>query len=215
RTDLSSVTREQALDHPTWEMGGKITIDSATLMNKGLELIEAHHLFGVPYPRIDVVVHPQSLIHSLVHLNDGATLAHLGHPDMRVPISYALHHPERADVPVPTLDLAEVGALTFEQPDTETFPCLRLAREAGQAGGLAPCVLNAANEVAVGAFLGDQLPFGAISEVVERTLEAIPPERPSHFADLFEADALARKRAAAEATQLGAAGSATSNGGPS
>ena len=215
RTDLSSVTREQALDHPTWEMGGKITIDSATLMNKGLELIEAHHLFGVPYPRIDVVVHPQSLIHSLVHLNDGATLAHLGHPDMRVPISYALHHPERADVPVPTLDLAEVGALTFEQPDTETFPCLRLAREAGQAGGIAPCVLNAANEVAVGAFLGDQLPFGAISEVVERTLEAIPPERPSHFADLFEADALARKRAAAEATQLGAAGSATSNGGPS
>ncbi|MGB6424424.1 MAG: 1-deoxy-D-xylulose-5-phosphate reductoisomerase, partial [Solirubrobacterales bacterium] len=215
RTDLSSVTPEQALDHPTWEMGGKITIDSATLMNKGLELIEAHHLFGVPYPRIDVVVHPQSLIHSLVHLNDGATLAHLGHPDMRVPISYALHHPERADLPVPTLDLAEVGALTFEQPDTETFPCLRLAREAGQAGGIAPCVLNAANEVAVGAFLGDQLPFGAISEVVERTLEAIPPERPSHFADLFEADALARKRAAAEATQLGAAGSATSNGGPS
>ena len=172
RTDLSAVTREEALAHPTWEMGGKITIDSATLMNKGLELIEAHHLFGVPYGRIDVVVHPQSLIHALIHLNDGATLAHLGAPDMRVPISYALHGPERIDLPVPSLDLAEIGSLTFEPPDTETFPCLRLAREAGEEGGTAPCVLNAANEVAVAAFLDGALPFAGIAAVVEASLEA-------------------------------------------
>ena len=128
--ELEDVTVEEALQHPTWAMGGKITIDSATLMNKGLEVIEAHHLFGTPYDRIDVVVHPQSIVHALVTLCDGATLAHLGHPDMRVPIAYALHHPERVDVPVKPLDLAEVGALTFEPPDEETFPCLRLAREA-------------------------------------------------------------------------------------
>ena len=134
RTDLDSVTREEALAHPTWEMGGKITIDSATLMNKGLELIEAHHLFGVPYDRIDVVVHPQSIVHALVHLNDGASLAHLGYPDMRVPISYALNYPERADVPVRPLDLVELGALTFEAPDLDSFPCLRLAREAARGG---------------------------------------------------------------------------------
>src|SRR4029450_1699283 len=121
RTDLADVTREEALAHPTWEMGGKITIDAATLMNKGLELIEAHYLFGVPYERIDVVVHPQSIVHSLVHLNDGATLAHLGYPDMKVPISYALNFPERAGVDVPTLDLAAAGDLTFERPDEETF----------------------------------------------------------------------------------------------
>ena len=163
RTDLDGVTLEEALAHPTWAMGGKITIDSATLMNKGLELIEAHHLFGVPYDRIDVVVHPQSIVHALVQLNDGASLAHLGYPDMRVPISYALHHPERADVPVPLLDLAEIGALTFEPPDTRTFACLRLAREAAAAGGTAPCVLNAANEVAVHAFLRGELPFTGIA----------------------------------------------------
>src|SRR5947207_4907506 len=122
RTDLSGVTPADALAHPTWEMGGRITVDCATLMNKGFELIEAHHLFGLPYERVDVVVHPQSIVHGLVHLNDGATLAHLGHPDMRVPISYALHFPERADVKVPALDLASVGELTFEEPDTETFP---------------------------------------------------------------------------------------------
>ena len=130
RSDLDDVTREEALAHPTWDMGGRITIDSATLMNKGLELIEAHHLFGTPYDRIDVVVHPQSIIHALVHLNDGASLAHLGYPDMRVPISYALHYPDRADVPVRNLDLVDLGELTFEAPDTGTFPCLRLAREA-------------------------------------------------------------------------------------
>ena len=135
RDDLSGVSVADALAHPTWKMGGRITIDSATLMNKGFEAIEAHHLFGVPYERIDVVVHPQSLVHSLIHLNDGSSLAHLGYPDMRVPISYALHYPERADVDVPQLDLAAVGALTFEEPDPETFACLRLALEAGRGGG--------------------------------------------------------------------------------
>jgi 1-deoxy-D-xylulose-5-phosphate reductoisomerase len=192
RADLEGVTREEALAHPTWEMGGKITIDSATLMNKGLELIEAHHLFGVPYERIDVVVHPQSIVHALVHLNDGASLAHLGYPDMRVPISYALHHPERADVPVPMLDLVEVGALTFEPPDVETFACLRLAREAAVAGGTAPCVLNAANEVAVHAFLRGELEFAGIARVIESTLAELPAQPVRHFSDLYEADALAR-----------------------
>jgi 1-deoxy-D-xylulose-5-phosphate reductoisomerase len=193
RSDLEDVSREEALAHPTWDMGGKITIDSATLMNKGLELIEAHHLFGVPYERIDVVVHPQSIVHALVHLNDGASLAHLGYPDMRVPISYALHHPERADVPVPMLDLVEVGALTFERPDVDGFPCLRLAREAAQAGGTAPCVMNAANEVAVHAFLRGELSFTGIARVIESTLTELPPQPVRHFSDLYEADAQARE----------------------
>jgi 1-deoxy-D-xylulose-5-phosphate reductoisomerase len=193
RTDLDGVTPEEALAHPTWDMGGKITIDSATLMNKGLELIEAHHLFGTPYERIDVVVHPQSIVHALVHLNDGATLAHLGYPDMRVPISYALHHPERADVPVRTLDLVELGELTFEAPDTETFACLRLAREAAQAGGTAPCVLNAANEVAVHAFLRGELSFTGIARVIESTLSELPARPVRHFSDLYEANSTARE----------------------
>jgi len=161
-----------------------------------------------------VVVHPQSLVHSLIHLNDGATLAHLGYPDMRVPISYALHHPERADVPVPTLDLVEAGELTFEEPDAETFRCLALARSAGVAGGTAPCTLNAANEEAVAAFLAGRLPFAAIAAVVERALEAIPAERPTHFEDLFEADARAREVAADAAEELGGTLSGASpNGG--
>ena len=195
RTDLETVTREEALAHPTWEMGGKITIDSATLTNKGLELIEAHHLFGVPYGRIDVVVHPQSIVHAMVHLNDGASLAHMGYPDMRVPISYALNYPQRADVDVPELDLAAVGELTFEAPDTETFPCLRLAREAGEAGGTAPAVLNAANEVAVEAFLAGRIAFNGIPEVIERTLGAVPSAPVEHFEQLFEVDAAARDHA--------------------
>jgi 1-deoxy-D-xylulose-5-phosphate reductoisomerase len=190
--ELAGVTVEEALAHPTWEMGGKITIDSATLMNKGLEVIEAQRLFGVPLDRIDVVVHPQSIIHALVHLNDGASLAHMGYPDMRVPISYALHHPERADVPVPALDLAQVGELTFEPPDERTFPCLRLAREAGAAGGTAPCVLNAANEVAVQAFLDGEIPFTAIAEVIDRALAGHEPGPVRHFSDLYRADAEAR-----------------------
>jgi 1-deoxy-D-xylulose-5-phosphate reductoisomerase len=193
RTDLDGVTREEALAHPTWDMGGKITIDSATLMNKGLELIEAHHLFGIPYDRLDVVVHPQSIVHALVQLNDGASLAHMGYPDMRVPISYALHHPDRADVPVAPLDLAELGELTFERPDVGTFPCLRLAREAALAGGTAPCVLNAANEVAVHAFLRGELSFTGIARVIESTLTELPARPVRHFSDLYEADTQARE----------------------
>jgi 1-deoxy-D-xylulose-5-phosphate reductoisomerase len=193
RTDLDDVTREEALAHPTWDMGGRITIDSATLMNKGLELIEAHHLFGTPYDRIDVVVHPQSIIHALVHLNDGASLAHLGYPDMRVPISYALHYPDRADVPVRNLDLVDLGELTFEAPDTDTFTCLRLAREAAEAGGTAPCVLNAANEVAVHAFLRGELPFTGIARVIDSTLSELPGRPVRHFSDLYEADSAARE----------------------
>jgi 1-deoxy-D-xylulose-5-phosphate reductoisomerase len=194
--ELEDVTREDALAHPTWDMGGKITVDSATLMNKGLELIEAHHLFGLAYDRIDVLVHPQSIVHSLIHLNDGASLAHLGYPDMRVPISYALHYPERADVPVPTLDLAEVGQLTFERPDVETFSCLRLAGEAAAAGGTAPCTLNAANEVAVHAFLGGEIAFPDIAAVIERALGELEPRPVGHFSDLYKADAEARAVAA-------------------
>jgi 1-deoxy-D-xylulose-5-phosphate reductoisomerase len=193
RTDLESVTREEALAHPTWDMGGKITIDSATLMNKGLELIEAHHLFGLPYDSIDVVVHPQSIVHALIHLNDGASLAHLGYPDMRVPISYALSYPERADVPVRTLDLVDVGALTFEAPDLDSFPCLRLAREAAETGGTAPCILNAANEVAVHAFLAGDLSFTGIARVIESTLAELPVQPVRHFSDLYSADAQARE----------------------
>jgi 1-deoxy-D-xylulose-5-phosphate reductoisomerase len=197
RTDLSGIAPGEALAHPTWEMGGRITIDSATLMNKGFEMIEAHHLFGVPYERIDVVVHPQSIVHALIHLNDGASLAHLGYPDMKVPISYALHLPDRADVDVPRLDLAGVGVLTFEEPDTGTFGCLRLAREAGEAGGTAPCVLNAADEVAVEAFLAERISFTEIPEVIEQTLEAVQGGPVRHFDDLFDVDAAAREHARA------------------
>jgi 1-deoxy-D-xylulose-5-phosphate reductoisomerase len=194
--ELEDVTVKQALAHPTWDMGGKITIDSATLMNKGLELIEAHHLFGTPYERIDVVVHPQSIVHSMIQLCDGATLAHLGYPDMRVPISYALHYPDRVDVPLKPLDLVAVGALTFEPADQDTFSCLRLAREAARAGGTAPCTLNAANEIAVHAFLRGRLRFLEIAAVIEQTLAGLPA-RPVHsFDSLAEADAEARRVAA-------------------
>jgi 1-deoxy-D-xylulose-5-phosphate reductoisomerase len=196
RSDLEDVTVEEALRHPTWAMGGKITIDSATLMNKGLELIEAHHLFGTPYERIDVVVHPQSIVHSYILLCDGAALAHLGYPDMRVPISYALHHPERVDVPVKPLDLAAIGALTFEPVDDAAFPCLGLARAAARAAGTAPCVLNAANEVAVHAFLGGRLDFLGIPAVIEQTLERLPAAPVRAFESLYEADREARAVAA-------------------
>jgi 1-deoxy-D-xylulose-5-phosphate reductoisomerase len=194
--ELEEVTVEQALAHPTWAMGGKITIDSATLMNKGLELIEAHYLFGTPYERIDVVVHPQSIVHSLVQLCDGATLAHLGYPDMRVPISYALHYPERVDVPVEPLDLVALGALTFEAPDEETFACLRLAREAAVAGGTAPCTLNAANEIAVHAFLAGRLRFLDVAAVIEETLARLPAKQVHSFDSLADADREARSAAA-------------------
>jgi 1-deoxy-D-xylulose-5-phosphate reductoisomerase len=190
---LAEVTVKQALAHPTWAMGGKITIDSATLMNKGLELMEAHHLFGTPYERIDVVVHPQSLIHGLVQLADGAMLAHIGPKDMRIAISYALHGATSIDLPIAALDLVQVGALTFEPVDLEVFPCLRLAREAAQAGGTAPCVLNAANETAVHAFLSGRLPFLGIAEVIERTLEVLPGGPIRAFESLYEADREARR----------------------
>src|SRR5437764_6750096 len=172
RDELADVTPEQALAHPTWSMGPKITIDSATLANKGLEIVEAHFLFGLPYERIEVVVHPTSVVHALVRFRDGAALAHLGYPDMRVPISYALTYPERAATPLPQLDLASGLTLEFSAPDLETFPLLALAREAGRLGGTYPCAYNAANEVAVAAFLDRRLPFLAIADVVEDALAA-------------------------------------------
>src|SRR5204863_10160088 len=156
-----------------WNMGPKITIDFATLANKGLELVEAHFLFGLPYERIDVVVHPASIVHSLVRFRDGATLAHLGYPDMRVPISYALTYPERAATPIAPLDLASGLSLEFGAPDLETFTMLALARAAGERGGTYPCAYNAANEVAVAAFLDGRLPFLGIAEVVEEALDAV------------------------------------------
>ena len=192
RAELAEVTVDEALAHPTWDMGGKISIDSATLMNKGLEVIEAFHLFGVPYERIEVVVHPQSIVHSMITLCDGAALAHLGNPDMGVPISYALHYPDRVDVPVAPLDLTEVGALTFEPVDEEAFPALGLARAAAVAGGTAPCVLNAANEVAVHAFLRGKLSFLGIPAVIEGALERLPAGRVRAFESLYEADREAR-----------------------
>jgi len=196
RAELAEVTVDEALAHPTWDMGGKISIDSATLMNKGLEVIEAYHLFGIPYERIDVVVHPQSIVHSMITLIDGAALAHLGNPDMRVPISYALHYPDRVDVPVRALDLTEIGALTFEPVDEGAFPALGLARAAAIAGGTAPCVLNAANEVAVHAFLSGKLSFLGIPAVIEGALERLPATRVRAFESLYEADRQARAVAA-------------------
>ncbi len=193
--DLAGVTVEDALAHPTWAMGGKITIDSATLMNKGLELMEAHHLFGTPYDRIDVVVHPQSLIHGLVQLADRATLAHIGPRDMRVAISYALHGGQSVDLPLEPVDLVAEGALTFEPVDLDAFPALGLARESAVTGGTAPCVLNASNEVAVYAFLDGRIPFTGIAAVIESVLEEIPSTAVGHFDDLFAVDAEARLRA--------------------
>jgi 1-deoxy-D-xylulose-5-phosphate reductoisomerase len=193
--ELREVDVASALAHPTWDMGQKNTIDSATLMNKGLEVIEAHHLFGFPYERIGVVVHPESIVHAVIHLNDGASLAHIGYPDMRVPISYALYFPDRADVPVETLDLVAMGTLTFQAPDVEAFPCLSLARDAAAAGGTGPCVLNAANEVAVHAFVSEKLAFLDIPRVIEGTLELSAPQPVRSFDDLYEADADAREQA--------------------
>jgi 1-deoxy-D-xylulose-5-phosphate reductoisomerase len=202
RAELAEVTVEQALDHPTWAMGGKITIDSATLMNKGLEVMEAHHLFGTPYERIDVVVHPQSLVHGLIQLADGAMLAHIGPKDMRIAISYALHGGESAALGIEPLDLVQVGELTFEQVDLDAFPCLRLAGEAARAGGTAPCVLNAANEIAVHAFLKGGLRFLEIAEVIERTLDELGSEPVRAFESLYEADRQARELAAALVASL-------------
>jgi 1-deoxy-D-xylulose-5-phosphate reductoisomerase len=195
RAQLEAVSIADALAHPTWAMGGKITIDSATLMNKGLELMEAHHLFGTPYEQIDVVVHPQSLIHGLIQLADGAMLAHLGPPDMRIAISYALHGAASVGLPIEPLDLVAVSELTFEAIDHEAFPCLGLARAAAKAGGTAPCVLNAANEIAVHAFLEGRLPFTGIAAVIEQTLDTLPSTPVRAFESLYEADRAARELA--------------------
>jgi 1-deoxy-D-xylulose-5-phosphate reductoisomerase len=195
REQLREVSVEQALAHPTWSMGGKITIDSATLMNKGLEVMEAHHLFGTPYQDIDVVVHPQSLIHGLVQLADGAMLAHVGPHDMRIAISYALHHGESVDLAIEPVDLVSAGTLSFEPVDLETFPCLRLAREAALAGGTAPCILNAANEVAVHAFLSSRIAFDGIPAVIDHALQSLGSAPVRSFDSLYEADRLARAAA--------------------
>jgi 1-deoxy-D-xylulose-5-phosphate reductoisomerase len=193
REELDEVGPEQALAHPTWQMGRKITVDSATLANKGLELIEAHFLFGLPYGRIDVVVHPTSIVHAIVRFRDGAALAHVGYPDMRVPISFALTYPDRAATPVPSLDLSRPLTLEFEPPDLHTFPLLRLAREAGERGGTLPCVFNAANEVAVEAFLAGRIPFLAIADVVAEALAAADGSPARDLDELVEVDAAARR----------------------
>jgi 1-deoxy-D-xylulose-5-phosphate reductoisomerase len=193
RSELEDVTPEDALAHPTWQMGPKITVDSATLANKGLEVLEAHFLFGLEYDRIEVVIQPTSLVHALVRFRDGAALAHLGYPDMRVPISFALTYPEREAVVLEPLDVASGLTLEFEAVDTEAFPLLGLARRAGELGGTYPCAFNAANEVAVAAFLGGRLPFLAIAEVVEETLERSDGKPARDLGELIEADAEARR----------------------
>lgn len=172
RDELEDVTAAAALKHPTWNMGAKITIDSSTLMNKGLEVIEAHHLFAMPYDRISVVVQPQSAIHSMVEFTDGSVKAHLGTTDMRIPIQYALSYPERWDAPVEPLDFTKLGSLEFAAPDTDTFRCLALARHAGATGGTLPCVMNAANEIAVAAFLADGIGYLDIARCVEAAMDA-------------------------------------------
>ena len=195
RDELEDVTPEEALAHPTWSMGPKITIDSATLANKGLELIEAHFLFEVPYERIDVVLQPTSIVHALVRFRDGASLAHLGYPDMRVPIAFALTYPERTATPVEPLDFTQGLVLEFEPPDLETFPLLALARSAGERGGTYPCAFNAANEVAVAAFLEGRLPFLGIAATVEETLAEVDGTPARELSELVEADREARRLA--------------------
>jgi 1-deoxy-D-xylulose-5-phosphate reductoisomerase len=193
---LNDVTPLQALQHPNWSMGNKITIDSATLMNKGLEVIEAHWLFGKPASDISVIVHPQSIIHSMVEFSDGSVKAQLGLPDMKLPILYALTFPDRIATTHERLDLSAIGSLTFEPPDTEAFPCLRLAYEALERGGTAPAILNAANEIAVAAFLAGTLNFPAIPEVIEECLGTLPIDSAERLEDILEADTRARETAA-------------------
>jgi 1-deoxy-D-xylulose-5-phosphate reductoisomerase len=195
RAELAGITPDQACKHPNWVMGRKISVDSATLMNKGLEVIEAHHLFAAPAEVIDVVVHPQSLIHSMVEYVDGSVLAQLGNPDMRTAIAHALAWPERIESGVPSLDLARCAPLQFEPPDLATFRCLALAFQALRAGGDAPAVLNAANEIAVEAFLGGALPFLSIADVVESVLAELPAQAVVDVGTLCERDAMAREAA--------------------
>jgi len=195
RADMACVTPEQAVRHPNWSMGAKISIDSATMMNKGLELIEAGHLFPVGLDRIEILVHPQSVIHSLVEYQDCSTLAQLGAPDMRIPIAHSLAWPRRMASPCAPLDLVAIGRLDFEAPDEERFPALRLARAAGEAGGALPAVLNAANEVAVAAYLARHIGFLDISAIVERVLSSYSGEQPATIADVLDADRVARESA--------------------
>ena len=195
RDELRDITPAQALAHPTWNMGPKITIDSSTLMNKGLEVIEAHHLFAMPYDRIRVVVQPQSAIHSMVEFSDGSVKAHLGTTDMRIPIQYALSYPERWDAPVEPLDFTKLGSLEFAAPDLDTFRCLALARAAGEEGGTLPCVMNAANEVAVAAFLAGEGSYLGIAECVEAVMDAHTVEKVESVDQLLEIDAWAREAA--------------------
>ena len=191
--DMRVATPAQAVAHPNWTMGAKISVDSATLMNKGLELIEAHYLFGLPSERIDILVHPQSVIHSLVEYVDGSVLAQLGSPDMRIPIAYALAWPDRMPTPAQRLNLVDIARLDFGEPDLERFPALRLAREALEAGGSAPPVLNAANEVAVATFLGGRIQFPDISRLVESALERNERPGPQSIEDVFEIDREVRR----------------------
>ncbi|MDQ1479445.1 MAG: 1-deoxy-D-xylulose-5-phosphate reductoisomerase [Actinomycetota bacterium] len=193
-TELATVTRAEALRHPTWTMGEKITIDSSTLMNKGLEVIEAHELFGVDYDRIDVVVHPQSIVHGMVEFVDGATVAQLSEPDMRLPIGLALGAPDRFPEAFGAIDWTTLGTLTFEPPDRSTFRCLGLAYEAGRAGGTAPAILSAANEVAVEAFLAERVRWADIAEIVDEVLSAGAGSA-DEVSDVLAADAVARERA--------------------
>ena len=195
--DMAGVTPAQAVAHPNWSMGAKISVDSATMMNKGLEVIEAHHLFGLNNDRIDILVHPQSVVHSMVEYADGSTLAQLGTPDMRTPIAYALGWPKRETAPTGRLDLAKIGALTFEAPDPVRFPALRLARAALQTGGAAPTILNAANEVAVARFLDGDIGFLDIAAIVEHTMTQLPHQALSTIDDVMAMDGEARRVAAA------------------
>jgi 1-deoxy-D-xylulose-5-phosphate reductoisomerase len=206
REDLASVTPEQAVAHPNWRMGPKISVDSATLMNKGLEIIEACHLFAVPPERVGVVIHPQSIVHSLVEYEDGSVLAQMSQPDMRVPIAHALGWPERIASGVPSLDLVQIGRLSFEAPDLERFPCLGLAQAVARTGGTAPAVMNAANEVAVAAFLGRRLNFARIAGVIESVLQQHEAGPVRVLDDALAADAWARERAYAALTSRQAAG---------
>jgi 1-deoxy-D-xylulose-5-phosphate reductoisomerase len=192
---IASATPEEAVAHPNWSMGAKISVDSATMMNKGLELIEAHHLFGLPSERIDILVHPQSVIHSLVEFIDGSVIAQLGSPDMRIPIAHALAWPERMETPAERLDLAQIKSLEFEQPDLQRFPALRLAREALARAGSAPIVLNAANEMAVAAFLDGRIGFGDIAASAERALNTISPPAPQSIGDVIDIDREVREKA--------------------
>jgi len=204
REQMAEMTPAQAVAHPNWSMGAKISVDSATMMNKGLELIEAHHLFSLPSERIDILVHPQSVVHSMVEYVDGSVLAQLGSPDMRIPIAYALAFPERMETPAEKLDLARIGALSFEVPDLERFPALKVARDALEAGGAAPIVLNAANEEAVAEFLGGRIGFLDIVRTVEEALARTSAAAPQSIAEVIDIDQTARALAKDLMTEMAA-----------